>query len=65
MFEEEFDGISLQYYLPKGYEKFLWNLSKTKDAISFFSSYTGVKYPYNKYAQIVLLSMRGGMEYIT
>ncbi|TRM75982.1 peptidase M1 [Sulfolobus sp. E5] len=65
IFEEEFDGISLQYYLPKGYEKFLWNLSKTKDAISFFSSYTGVKYPYNKYAQIVLLSMRGGMEYIT
>ncbi len=62
---EEGGDPTLQYYLPRGYEKFLWNFSKTRDMIEFFSSYTGVRYPYEKYAQVVLFSMRGGMEYIT
>ncbi len=62
---EEGKGPVLQFYLPKGYEGFLWNLSKTREMVDFISSYTGVKYPYEKYAQVVLFSMRGGMEYIT
>ncbi|BCU67910.1 aminopeptidase [Sulfolobales archaeon HS-7] len=64
-YHDEWEGISLEFYLPKGFGEFHKNLSATKDAVSFFSEYTGVKYPYKKYAQVVLFGMRGGMEYIT
>ncbi|BDC17839.1 M1 family aminopeptidase [Acidianus sp. HS-5] len=63
--EEEWEGIKIEDYLPKGHEEFFWNLSSVKKAMEFFSSYTGVKYPYCRYAQVVLFSMNGGMEYIT
>ncbi|ARM74820.1 M1 family aminopeptidase [Acidianus manzaensis] len=63
-FKEDINGISLEYYLPKGFDDYVWNLSATKEAMKFFTSYIG-EYPYNKYAQIVLFSMNGGMEYIS
>jgi aminopeptidase N len=63
--EDEWEGVKLENYLPKGYEEFFWNLSSVKKTIEFFSLYTGVKYPYCRYAQVVLFSMNGGMEYIT
>ncbi|QKR00096.1 peptidase M1 [Metallosphaera tengchongensis] len=64
-FKEEWEGVSLEYYLPKGKEGFLWNLGVTRQAMEFFSNYTGVKYPYKRYSQVVLYGMNGGMEYIT
>lgn len=63
--EERVDDITLRYFLPKGKEEYSWNLSPTMDAMKFFSSYTGVKYPFSQYTQVVLFSMGGGMEYIT
>ncbi|AWR93754.1 M1 family aminopeptidase [Acidianus brierleyi] len=63
--EEKWNDVILQYYLPKGYDQFIKNFSSTKDIMEFFSNYTGVKYPYPKYAQVVLFAMRGGMEYIS
>ncbi len=63
--EDEWEGIKIENYLPKGYEDYFWNLKAVKKAMEFFSSYTGFKYPYCRYAQIVLFSMNGGMEYIT
>ncbi len=63
--EEKWNDVILQYYLPKGYDQFIKNFSCTKDVMDFLSNYTGVKYPYPKYAQVVLFAMRGGMEYIS
>ncbi len=65
VFREQVDGVNLEYYLPKGIEEYAWNLESTKRAMEFFSSYTGVRYPFKKYAQVVLYGMNGGMEYIT
>ncbi|WP_409366367.1 M1 family aminopeptidase [Metallosphaera sp. D4-4] len=64
-FKEQVDGVVLEYYLPKGFEDYLWNLESTRRAMKFFSSYTGVAYPFKRYAQVVLFGMNGGMEYIT
>ncbi|AWR96339.1 peptidase M1 [Acidianus sulfidivorans JP7] len=63
-FKDSINGIPLEYYLPKGYEDYAWNLSVTKEAMKFFTSYIG-DYPYSRYAQVVLFSMNGGMEYIS
>ncbi|BCS92317.1 M1 family aminopeptidase [Metallosphaera javensis (ex Sakai et al. 2022)] len=64
-FREQVDGVTLEYYLPKGFEDYLWNLESTKRAMKFFSSYTGIPYPYRRYAQVILFGMNGGMEYIS
>lgn len=64
---DEYDGIPLLYYVPKGREQdALRSFSKTPDMIKFISEYTGVKYPYAKYAQVAVTDfIYGGMENIS
>jgi len=65
--EEMWDGIPLQYYVPKG------EGPKIKDTfrflpsmMTFFSKATGQKYPWAKYAQAVVRDFTfGGMENTT
>ncbi len=64
---EKMEDIELQYYVPKGREEdSKRSFEKTPKMIQFFSDYFGVKYPYPKYAQVVVADfIFGGMENIT
>jgi len=61
--EEKYGEILLQYIVPEGRERDIErSFSKTPQIMKFFEEFTGVKYPYPKYAQICLLEYGGGME---
>lgn len=62
--EERVDNILLQYVVPRGREGDIERSFKyTKEMIRFFEEYTGVKYPYPKYAQVCVDEfVAGGME---
>ncbi|RMF29366.1 MAG: hypothetical protein D6752_06110 [Candidatus Nitrosothermus koennekii] len=64
--EEEYNGIKLEYYVPKDKEELaMLSFNHTRDMLEFFEEYTGVKYPYEKYAQVVVEDfIYGGMENI-
>jgi len=65
--KEKAEDIELQYYVPKGREEDAKrSFDKTGNMVRFFSEYFGVKYPYPKYAQVVVSDfIFGGMENIT
>lgn len=65
--KEKAEDIELQYYVPKEREEDAKrSFEKTGKMVSFFSDYFGVKYPYPKYAQVVVSDfIFGGMENIT
>ena len=67
MKEEKHDGVPLQYYVPKGKAKFIpLAFQNTADMVEFFSQVTGLKYPWAKYAQVVITDFTfGGMENTT
>ncbi|MEM4287145.1 MAG: hypothetical protein QXL65_05150, partial [Candidatus Caldarchaeum sp.] len=51
--EENFDGVKLGYYVPRGMGRYIKNsFSKTADIIRFFSQYLDYPYPYKSYKQI-------------
>jgi len=62
--EEPWDGIQLQYYVPKGTAKSVpLAFRETKNMMDFYSKVTGQTYPYPKYAQVVVERFTfGGME---
>jgi len=62
--EEEYNGVLLQYVVPKGREEDIErSFAKTKEIMAFFEEYTGVKYPYPKYTQVCIDEfVAGGME---
>jgi len=62
--KDSYDGIPLLYYVPPGREEDARRSFKnTPDMIKFFSEKTGIKYPYEKYAQIAVADfIFGGME---
>ncbi len=62
--EEKHDGVPIQYYVPKGRGKFIpMAFGNTPDMMDFFSNVTGQKYPWAKYAQVVVIDFTfGGME---
>lgn len=63
---EEWDGIPITYYCERGREKDARRgFGKTPKAVRFFSEYTGVRYPYEKYAQVAAADFLGGMENTT
>jgi aminopeptidase N len=57
-------SVPVQYYVPKGREADgQRTFSRTPDMIALFEKKTGVKYPWDKYAQIVVHDfIFGGME---
>ena len=64
---EEWDGIPVLYYVPPGREDDAREVFKnTPDMMRLFSEKTGVRYPYAKYAQVVVQDfMFGGMENVS
>lgn len=62
--EERYGDVLLQYVVPEDRREDLWrSFSKTKDMLKFFERYTGVRYPYPKYAQVCVGEFSvGGME---
>jgi len=63
---EEYNGIELIYYVPSDMLEYAeLSFKNTKDMMRFFEEYTGVRYPYGKYAQITVDEfIYGGMENI-
>jgi aminopeptidase N len=59
--------VPLTYLVPKGREEDgRRTFGRTPDMVSFFSELTGVPYPWNKYAQVVVSDfIFGGMENTT
>jgi len=64
---DECDGVKLEYYVPKGRANdSRLSFAHTCDMIRFFNEFTGVKYPYAIYKQVVVEEfIYGGMENTT
>ena len=65
--EEKAGDLSLLYYIPKGGKGFQGNVAKTfgrtREMLDFFQRRFGVRYPWEKYAQVVVEQFTsGGME---
>ncbi len=61
---DEYNGVELLYYVPSDMLEYAdLSFKNTKDMLRFFEEYTGVRYPYSKYAQVVVDDfIYGGME---
>ncbi len=65
--DDNYNNIQLSYYIPKdkAVDEAMLSFNNTKDMIEFFEEYTGIRYPYNKYSQVVVKDfIYGGMENI-
>jgi len=64
--EDRYNGKPVNYYVRKDRkdDAHLY-MGKTPEMIRFFSQYTGVDYPYDKYAQTVVEIYTGAMEHTT
>jgi aminopeptidase N len=62
--EWDADGIPVQAYVPKGYGKYLdLCFSRVPHMVKFFGRVTGLRYPWDKYAQACVPDFTfGGME---
>ena len=65
--KEKIEDVELEYYVPKGREEEAKrSFDNTSKMIRFFGDFFGVKYPYPRYAQVVVADfIFGGMENIT
>jgi aminopeptidase N len=65
--KEEWNGIPLEYYVEPEFEKDAKNIFPyTPEMLTFFSERFGVKYPWQKYSQIVVRDyVSGAMENTT
>ncbi len=65
--KEEWEGIPVEYYVEPEYESSAKAIfAHTPEMLSFFSEKLGIKYPWNKYAQIVVRDyVAGAMENTT
>lgn len=64
--EDHYKDIPVTYYVrPDRKNDAHFYMGKTPQMIAFFSEYTGVEYPYNKYAQTVVELYTGAMEHTT
>lgn len=65
--KENYNGIDLLYYVPEDkVDKAQLSFSNTINMMKFFEEYTGVKYPYDKYAQTTVDDfIYGGMENVS
>ncbi len=62
--EDHYKDIPVTYYVrPDRKNDAHFYLGKTPQMMAFFSDYTGVEYPYNKYAQTVVEIYTGAMEH--
>jgi aminopeptidase N len=64
--EDSYKSIPVTYYVrPDRKDNARLYMGKTPEMIRFFSEYTGIEYPYNKYAQTVVELFTGAMEHTT
>ena len=64
--EDHYKDIPVSYYVrPDRKDDAHLYMGKTPEMMRFFSEYTGVEYPYNKYAQTVVEIFTGAMEHTT
>ena len=65
--EDKWQDVPVLYYCEKGREEDIKRaFGKTPKMIDFFSKKTGIKYPYEKYAQVAVWDfVYGGMEHTT
>ncbi len=64
--QDSYKGKPVTYYVRKDREEdALFYMGKTPEMMRFFSEFTGVEYPYHKYAQTVVEIFTGAMEHTT
>lgn len=64
--ETKYENIPVTTYVyPNEVEEGKVSAARIGDMVRFFSEYTGVRYPYAKYAQTTVRDFGGGMENIT
>src|SRR3989440_3545143 len=64
--EDSYNGIPVNYSVrPDRQDDAHFYLGKTPEMMRFFSEYTGIEYPYGKYAQTVVELYTGAMEHTT
>lgn len=65
--EDQFGQVKLMYYVPKGRRNDIDRaFYSTKDLLEFFGNYTGMPYPFSKFAQACVYGAPfGGMENTT
>ncbi|MBI2866702.1 MAG: DUF3458 domain-containing protein [Chloroflexi bacterium] len=65
--KDKVDGIPLAYYVPKGRQEDAKRaLGNTPDMMRFFNERLGLKYPWDKYAQVCVADfIFGGMENVS
>lgn len=64
--EDTYKGKPVTYYIrPDRKDDAPLYMGKTPQMMGFFSEYTGVEYPYDKYAQTVVEIYTGAMEHTT
>ena len=64
--EQAYAGVPIvSYVYPQEVAEGRLTTARLVDMVRFFSERTGVKYPYAKYAQVVVHNFPGGMENIT
>lgn len=64
--EDSYNGKPVNYYVRKDRkEQAPLLMGKTPQMMRFFSEFTGVEYPYDKYAQTVVELYTGAMEHTT
>jgi aminopeptidase N len=64
--EDHYKQVPVTYYVrPDRRDDARLYMGKTPEMIRFFSEYTGVEYPYDKYAQTVVEIYTGAMEHTT
>ena len=62
--KDQWNGIPVNYWVEKAYEKSAKDIfGNTPEMIQFFSDYTGIAYPWDKYSQVVVRDfVSGAME---
>lgn len=65
--DDQWEDIPLSYYVDPEYEAHAKKIfDNTPEMLAFFSEYTGVKYPWSKYAQVITKDyVSGAMENTT
>ena len=64
--EDSYNGKPVNYYVrPDRKDDARYYMGKTPEMMRFFADYTGVDYPYDKYAQTVVEIYTGAMEHTT
>jgi aminopeptidase N len=61
--QEDWEGTPVMYYVAPGHKPEVQpTFARTRDMLAYFSNQFGVRYPWDKYAQVMCYQFGGGME---